>query len=143
MFFIPYIFKNFSGSVLTSRSDNRNLCYSNIRKIQNAIERYNFENYDKVKYLNKKIVNKLIEKGYLKSMPECPGIYGSNKNGFCYKNLGDLTINGEISCGSYALGNNGSSLDDWNYHGTLTGHARTQFWNPSLNQYDKYSIYKK
>ena len=138
---IPYLFKNNSGEsgkIFASRQDNKNICYTNIRKIQNAIEKYNLENYDKITNLNKEIyIKKILKKGYLGSIPECPGISGFKKNGFCYKNLGDLTKNGIISCGSYAFGNNGSPNDDLKYHGTINGSARKCLWDPKWDQYKK------
>ena len=114
--------------------EKRKQCYSNIRILQYAIEKYNMEHSKKICSLNEKIAKDiLLKEGYLETIPECPEydhsglmpLISKKKIGFYYKNLGDLTKNGLISCGTYGSGSS-SDKDNWKYHGTISGFCRKQ-----------------
>ena len=65
------------------------ICNINIRELQNSIEEYNYNNQIKMTELN---TEKLLESGYIKSIPR-------TRDPNCkYISKGDLTDNGEICC---------------------------------------------
>jgi competence protein ComGC len=66
-------------------------CFANQRKIAAAIKKYNNDNENKLRTLDDKVLNTLIEKGYLKKYPTC------SDNGK-YRSLGDISAEGVINC---------------------------------------------
>lgn len=97
-------------------------CYSNIRVIQSAVEKYNIK-YRKTP-MRQLDIDELIDSGFLKEKVICPE-NKSNK----YISLGNLTKDGEISCGDDPLGN--YIYDEYFYdplkgHGTLRGRERSK-----------------
>lgn len=86
--------------------------------------------------INEKIAKDIfLKEGYLETIPECPEydhsglmpLISKKKIGFYYKNLGDLTKNGFISCGTYGSGSS-SDKDNWKYHGIISGFCRKQVY---------------
>ncbi|MBU1109881.1 MAG: hypothetical protein KKB51_24585 [Candidatus Riflebacteria bacterium] len=68
-------------------------CMANMRVIMGAVEMYNMDNNEMLRYVDKNVIQMLVDGKYLKSQPQCysapPGEYGST---------GDLAEDGEISC---------------------------------------------
>lgn len=93
-------------------------CYSNLRVLQGAVEFYNMDNKEMMRYLD---IDKLEKLGYLKSGGiKCPE-YRLNK----YKTIGHLDKDGEICCGDDPIGSNGD--DNIKYHGSLSGKPISEY----------------
>lgn len=106
---------------LITWQDRQKACYSNIRMIQRAVERYNTEAVPQMTatnnaslYMRDVNIKLLIDKGYLKTVPKCPE---NNEN--TYNAFGDLYYGGEVGCGDRPIG--GTADNPKKYHGTLSG----------------------
>lgn len=93
-------------------------CYSNIRVLQGAVEMYNMDSSELMKDLD---IKKL--EGYIKNPDgiKCPG-YGDVAS---YTSLGDLSKDGEVSCGDEPVGATVNDQNSKKYHGTLSGSIPT------------------
>ena len=85
-------------------------CYSNIRNITSAIDMYNMDNVPMMTNIDFK---KLVENKYLNIEPKCPETGTSS----AYIAIGNLSTNGEISCGPDIIG--GNIKNHGKYHGTI------------------------
>ena len=71
------------------KPDYKKICIMNVRKIMGAVEMYNLDHTEMMSKLN---LDKLVENGYLKTIPKGP------ERECEYFSVGDLTKNGHIEC---------------------------------------------
>lgn len=71
------------------KPDNKKICIMNLRKIIAAVEMYNL---DHIEMMTKLELDKLIESGYLKTVPKGP------ESECEYISVGDLSENGHLEC---------------------------------------------
>ncbi len=68
-------------------------CMANMRVLQGAVEMYNMDNMEMIKYMDDANMQRLIEGKYLRSLPVCPASHPGK-----YRSAGDLAGEGVISC---------------------------------------------
>ena len=92
-------------------------CYSNIRVLQGAVEMYNMDTTPMMTTLSMTNLS-----GYVKNPS---GIKCPEYTEAAYKEIGDLSNDGEVACGTEVTGATITDMTSKKMHGTLQGGSTT------------------